>query len=127
MAKDSSPPPESTSADQIAAIVGPFRAAGSLLGFAVGFLATYRSGGAVADSVLHGLLGALLVSPLFWFLGLLLIREAIRVNVEDQKEAYAEQVVEAKRYVAEQMSKQGLQVPQGLRDAVNPRQIGPGS
>ena len=124
MAKSDTAP--STSADQISALVGPFRAVGSLLGFAVGFAATYRSGGAVTDSILHGLLGALLVSPLFWFLGLLLVREAIRINVEDQKHAYADQVEDAKRYVAEQMAKQGMAVPPALQD-VTRRQLGPGS
>ncbi len=32
-------------------------------GFAVGFIATYRAGGAVSDSIMHGILGALLLMP----------------------------------------------------------------
>ena len=69
----------------IAAIVSPIKALGALLGFAIGFVATYRAGGAVSDSILHGILGALLLLPCAWFLALFLVREGIKANVQLQR------------------------------------------
>ena len=64
-----------SSASAIAGFVEPLRAGAAILGFAVGFLATYRSGGALPEATIHGLVGALLLGPVGWFLGLVLISQ----------------------------------------------------
>jgi hypothetical protein len=110
----------------IAAIVSPIKAIGALVGFAVGFAATYRSGGAIADSIMHGLLGALLLLPLAWFLALFLVREGIKANVDDQRRQYDARVTQAKRQVAEQMQASGMPVPPALQEALRAPQLPPG-
>ena len=119
---------QNSSAGAIAGFVEPLRAAGAILGFAVGFLATYRSGGAFAESTIHGLVGALLLGPVGWFLGLVLIREAIRANIEDQRAAHDMRVQEAKRQLVEQLQASGHAVPAALMDPPGDRRrLGPGS
>jgi hypothetical protein len=100
----------------ISAIVDPIKAIGALVGFAIGFAATYRSGGAIPDSIMHGILGALLLYPVAWFLALILVREGIRANVEDQRKAYDRKVLEAKRQVAQQMQASGMPLPPALQE-----------
>jgi hypothetical protein len=100
----------------IAAIVDPIKAVGALIGFAIGFAATYRSGGAITDSIMHGILGALLLYPVAWFLALILVREGIRANVEDQRKAYDRKVLDAKRQIAAQMQASGIPLPPALQD-----------
>jgi hypothetical protein len=125
MAKATTTP---TSAGAIAGFVEPLRAGGAILGFAVGFLATYRSGGALPESTIHGLVGALLLGPVGWFLGLVLIREAIRANIEDQTNAHNMRVQDAKRQLVEQLQASGHAVPPGLLDGSGDRrQLGSGS
>jgi hypothetical protein len=103
-----------TAAGAVAAFVEPLKAAAAILGFTVGFLATYRSGGGMVECTIHGLVGALLLAPVGWFLGLVLIREAIRANIEDQRAAHDIRVLEAKRQLAEQMQAAGRQLPPEL-------------
>lgn len=123
-----SAPNTPTSAAAISGFVEPLRAGGALLGFAVGFLATYKSGGALPESVIHGLVGALLLGPVGWFLGLVLIREAIRANIEDQRAVHDARVLDAKRQLVEQLQASGHPIPAALQDAVGDRrQLGPGS
>jgi len=117
-----------SSASAIAGFVEPLRAGAALLGFAVGFLATYRSGGGLSESTIHGLVGALLLGPVGWFLGLVLIREAIRANIEDQRTVHDARVLEAKRQLVDQLQASGHAVPASLQEAVGDRrQLGPGS
>ena len=79
-------------------------------------------------SIIHGLVGALLLGPVGWFLGLVLIREAIRANVEDQRAVHDARVLEAKRQLVEQLQASGHAVPAALQDAVGDRrQLGSGS
>ncbi len=103
-------------AESIAGMVDPIRSAGALLGFAVGAVSTWRLGGGLTDCVLHGLLGALLLFPIAWFLGLLLVREMIRANVEEQREDYDRRVAEAKRSIAQQYAASGTPLPPALRE-----------
>jgi hypothetical protein len=124
MANTAPQPPNAAAA--VAAFVEPMKAAAAILGFAVGFLATYRSGGGMVESTTHGLLGALLLFPAGWFLGLVLMREAIRANVEDQRMAHHERVVEAKKLLAEQLQASGREVPAELAAASTTRALPPG-
>ncbi len=102
----------------IAAIVSPIKALGALLGFAVGFIATHRAGGAVPDSVLHGILGALLLMPVAWFLALFLVREGIKGNIQQQRQQYDVRVADAKRQVAEQLRASGMPLSPALEEAL---------
>ncbi len=102
----------------IAAIVSPIKALGALLGFAVGFVATYRSGGAISDSVMHGILGALLLMPVAWFLALFLVREGIKGNIHQQRAQYDVRVAQAKRQVAEQLRASGMPLSPALEEAL---------
>ena len=125
MAADTPDGPLDTPA-AVAAMVEPIKAIGAILGLAVGFIATYRSGGAISDSILHGLLGALLVYPCAWFLALVLVREGIKANVVDQRKAYDAQVLEAKRNVALQMQASGMPLPPQLQAVLQTPQLPPG-
>ena len=106
--------------DSIAGMVDPIRAVGALFGFAVGAVSTWRLGGDLTDSVLHGLLGAVLLFPIAWFLGLVLVREMIRASVEEQREEYDQRVVEAKRSLARQYAASGTPLPPALLEHAPP-------
>ncbi len=123
MANANSQPTNAATA--VAAFVEPLKAGAAILGFAVGFLATYRSGGGMVESTMHGLLGALLLGPAGWFLGLVLMREAIRANVEDQRAAHQQRVVEAKTLLAQQLQASGREVPAELAAASPTRALPP--
>jgi hypothetical protein len=110
----------------IAAIVSPIKAIGALLGFAVGFIATYRAGGAISDSIMHGFLGALLVLPCAWFLALFLVREGIKANVLDQRAQYDKRLLDAKRRVALQLQATGMPLPPALEEALRAPALPPG-
>ena len=112
----STPPIDTPTA--IAAIVSPIKALGALLGFTVGFIATYRAGGAVSDSVMHGILGALLLMPVAWFLALFLVREGIKGNIHQQRAQYDVRVADAKRQVAEQLRANGMPLSPALEEAL---------
>jgi hypothetical protein len=75
---------------------------------------------------MHGLLGALLLLPLAWFLALFLVREGIKANVDDQRRQYDARVTQAKRQVAEQMQASGMPVPPALQEALRAPQLPPG-
>lgn len=113
-AATASAPPGTTEA--VAATVAPIKAGGALLGFAVGFLATWRMQGGFAAAVLHGLLGALLVAPIAWFFALVLLREAIRANVERQRREHDARVAQTKRQVAQQLVSAGMPLPPALAE-----------
>ncbi len=102
----------------IAAIVSPIKALGALIGFAVGFVATYRAGGAISDSIMHGILGALLLLPCAWFLALFLVREGIKANVQLQRQQYDQRLQQAKRQVAEQLRATGMPLPPALEESL---------
>lgn len=110
--------------DSIAGMVDPIRTAGALVGFAVGAVSTWRLGGDLTDSVLHGLLGAVLLYPIAWFLGLVLVREMIRANVEKQREDYDRRVVEAKQTLARQYAASGTPLPPALVEHAPPGAAG---
>jgi uncharacterized membrane protein len=95
----------------IAGLVEPIRAAGALLGLVVGFVATYRVGGDLTSSVLHGLLGAALLTPIAWLLALVLVREMLRASVDEQRRAHEERLADARRRVAEHLAAAGASVP----------------
>jgi hypothetical protein len=119
MADSTNPAPGSISAPQaIDAIVEPFRAGGALIGFAVGAYATHAAGGALWDCVTHGLLGAVLVMPLAWFLALFIVRESIRGNVEDQRRDYETRVEDAKRQVAIRLKETGVPLSPALEQTL---------
>src|SRR5690242_6672498 len=80
----------------VQAVVEPIKAAGGLLGFAVGFLAAHRSGADLPGSVEHGLLGAALLWMLAWFLALYLVREMMTGHIEEQRRLYTERVEAAR-------------------------------
>jgi hypothetical protein len=108
-----------TSAPQaIEAIVEPIRAGGALLGFAVGAYATRAAGGAFADCVIHGLVGAALVMPIAWFFALFIVRESIRGNVEQQRRDYDAKVEEARRAVAVKLRDSGMPLSPALQQAL---------
>jgi hypothetical protein len=65
---------------------------------------------------MHGVLGGLLMYPVAWFLGLVLVREGIRANVEDQRRAYDRKVLDAKRQIAHQMQASGMKLPPALQE-----------
>jgi hypothetical protein len=95
-----------TSGDAIAAMVEPIKAIAALAGFAIGAFATWESGADLSDTILHGLLGAALLFPIGWFLALVIVRESIKANVEDQRRAYDERVSAARKQVADQLQRQ---------------------
>ena len=110
----------------IAAIVEPFKAAGALIGFAIGFYTTYQSGAAVTDAILHGLLGAALLFPVAWFLGLFLIREGIRASIDEQRATYNKRVEDARRQVMHQLQAGGMPPTAALGEAPSTPQLPPG-
>jgi hypothetical protein len=102
----------------IEAIVEPFRAGGALIGFVAGAYATHAAGGALWDCVTHGLLGAILVMPLAWFLALFIVRESIRGNVVDQRREYETRVEDAKRQVALRLRETGVPLSPALEQTL---------
>jgi hypothetical protein len=95
-------------------MVSPIKAAGALIGFAAGFAATYRSGGAISDSIYHGMF---------------MVREGIKANVAEQQRAYQSKLLRAQRQVAEQMQAGGMVLPPAMQELLRstPPQLGPGS
>ena len=100
MTKQSSQPAAPTQRDGVAAVVEPIKAFGALAGFAVGFLAAWRSGADPASAALHGLLGAALLWVLAWWAGLFLVRELMLRHVEEQRRLYTERVAEIQAQAA---------------------------
>jgi hypothetical protein len=95
-----STPPPSEPVDQrtgVQAIVEPIKALGALLGFAIGFLAEHRSGADMTGSVIHGLIGALLLCGIAWMGAVWLVREMMISHVQEQRRLYEARVADALR------------------------------
>ena len=67
---------------------------------------------------MHGILGALLLMPVAWFLALFLVREGIKGNIAQQRQQYDVRVAEAKRQVAEQLRANGMPLSPALEEAL---------
>jgi hypothetical protein len=90
-----STPPNNEPVDQrtgVEAIVEPIKAVGALLGFLIGFVASWRSGADVTGSVLHGLIGAVLLLGIAWLAAVWLVREMMISHVQEQRRLYEERV-----------------------------------
>ena len=90
-----STPPNPEPVDQrtgVEAIIEPIKAIGALAGFAVGFLASRRSGADLTGCVLHGLLGAVLLCGIAWLAGVWLVREMMISHVQEQRRLYEARV-----------------------------------
>src|SRR4051794_5150956 len=93
MATQNDPPVDQKTGVQ--AIVEPIKAAGAVAGFAIGFLAEYRSGADLTGSVIHGLIGALLLCGIAWLGAVWLVREMMISHVQEQRRLYEARVAEA--------------------------------
>ena len=90
-----SSPPNSEPVDQrtgVEAIIEPIKAIGALVGFAVGFMASRRSGADLTGCVLHGLLGAVLLCGIAWLAAVWLVREMMISHVQEQRRLYEARV-----------------------------------
>ena len=67
---------------------------------------------------MHGILGALLLMPVAWFLALFLVREGIKGNIVQQRQQYDVRVAQAKRQVAEQLRANGMPLSPALEEAL---------
>jgi hypothetical protein len=85
----------------VEAIVEPIKAVGALLGFAIGFIASWRSGADMTGAVIHGLIGALLLLGIAWMAAVWLVREMMILHVQEQRRLYEERVEEVQRVKAE--------------------------
>jgi hypothetical protein len=93
-----STPPTNEPVDQktgVEAIIEPIKAVGALVGFAIGFMASRRSGADLTGCVLHGLLGALLLLGIAWLGAVWLVREMMISHVQEQRKLYEARVAEA--------------------------------
>ena len=93
-----STPPTNEPVDQktgVEAIMEPIKAVGALVGFAIGFMASRRSGADLTGCVLHGLLGALLLLGIAWLGAVWLVREMMISHVQEQRKLYEARVAEA--------------------------------
>src|SRR5690242_17029601 len=95
----------------VEAVIEPIKAAGGILGFLVGFLAEYRSGGDLTASALHGLLGAALLWMVAWFLAVYLVREMMANHIEEQRRMYTERVEEMRARAAGRSQSEAQQLP----------------
>jgi hypothetical protein len=106
----------------VQAIVEPIKALGALIGFAVGFVAEHRSGADLTGSVIHGLIGALLLCGIAWLGAVWLVREMMISHVQEQRRLYEARVAEATQ--ARQEREQARATP--LPPPVPRVTIGPG-
>src|ERR1700712_4954179 len=93
-----SSPPNTEPVDQktgVEAIIEPIKAVGALVGFAIGFMASRRSGADLTGCVLHGLLGAVLLLGIAWLGAVWLVREMMISHVQEQRRLYEARVEEA--------------------------------
>jgi hypothetical protein len=95
----------------VEAIVEPIKALGALLGFAIGFLASWRSGADMTGAVIHGLVGALLLLGIAWLAAVWLVREMMILHVQEQRKLYEERVAEVQRVKAEREHAQATPLP----------------
>ena len=119
MAKDgeAAAAPAADGAAHIAAIVEPIKAIGATAGFAIGDFTAHRAGEDWVDTVLHGLVGSLLLSLLAWFTGLVLVREAIRAKVDGERADYDAKVATARRQIVETLRERGHDIPDSYLEA----------
>jgi hypothetical protein len=96
----------------VAAVVEPIKAFGAIAGFGIGFLAAHRSGADATDAAIHGLIGAVLLFLIAWYLGLTLVRETMLRHVEEQRTIYAERMEEMKARAESQDL--GVTIPQAV-------------
>jgi hypothetical protein len=95
-----STPPNTDPVDQrtgVEAIIEPIKAVGALVGFAIGFLASHRSGADLTGSVLHGLVGAVLLLGIAWMGAVWLVREMMINHVQEQRRLYEARVEDAQQ------------------------------
>jgi hypothetical protein len=79
----------------VEAIIEPIKAVGALVGFAIGFLASHRSGADLTGSILHGLVGAVLLLGIAWLGAVWLVREMMISHVQEQRRLYEARVEQA--------------------------------
>lgn len=89
-------PAEATAPAAVSGLIEPIRAAGALLGFGVGVLATLRYGGVWPDAIIHGVIGALIVTPIAWVLALVLVGEATRVEARNEAARYEQRIADTR-------------------------------
>jgi hypothetical protein len=65
------------------------------VGFAIGFAASHRSGADLTGSVIHGLVGAVLLLGIAWMGAVWLVREMMISHVQEQRRLYEARVAEA--------------------------------
>jgi hypothetical protein len=109
-----STPPNSEPVDQrtgVEAIVEPIKAIGALLGFAIGYLAAWRSGSDVTGSVIHGLIGALLLLGIAWLAAVWLVREMMISHVQEQRRLYEARVEESRQAAAARVQAHATPLP----------------
>jgi hypothetical protein len=109
-----STPPNSEPVDQrtgVEAIVEPIKAIGALLGFAIGYLASWRSGADMTGSVIHGLIGALLLLGIAWLGAVWLVREMMISHVQEQRRLYEARVAESRQAAEARAQAQATPLP----------------
>ena len=109
-----STPPNTEPVDQrtgVEAIVEPIKAIGALLGFAIGYLAAWRSGSDMTGSVIHGLIGALLLLGIAWLAAVWLVREMMISHVQEQRRLYEARVEESRQASAARAQAQATPLP----------------
>jgi hypothetical protein len=117
--------PNDPSVDQrtgVQAIVEPIKAIGALVGFAVGFVAEHRSGADLTGSVIHGLIGALLLCGIAWLGAVWLVREMMISHVQEQRRLYEARVAEAQAARQERETARATPLPSPVPRVT----IGPG-
>jgi hypothetical protein len=120
-----STPPNTEPVDQrtgVEAIIEPIKAVGALVGFAIGFLASHRSGADLTGSILHGLVGALLLTGIAWLGAVWLVREMMISHVQEQRRLYEARVEEAQQAKAQREQARATPLPPPVPRAG----IGPG-
>jgi hypothetical protein len=81
----------------VEAIIEPIKAVGALVGFAIGFAASHRSGADLTGAVLHGLIGAVLLCGIAWLGAVWLVREMMIAHVQEQRRLYEARVEEVQQ------------------------------
>jgi hypothetical protein len=109
-----STPPNPDPVDQrtgVEAIVEPIKAMGALLGFAIGYIAAWRSGSDMTGSVIHGLVGAVLLLGIAWLAAVWLVREMMISHVQEQRRLYEARVEESRQAQAARAQAQATPLP----------------
>ena len=109
-----STPPNPEPVDQrtgVEAIVEPIKAIGALLGFAIGYLASWRSGADMTGSVIHGLIGARRRRGIAWLGAVWLVREMMISHVQEQRRLYEARVAESRQAAEARAQAQATPLP----------------